>query len=114
VTWHYAYRTSDGVLIAESSEAIAPEAVAVRGLAVLESADRIDLSTSMWDEATRAFAARPPKVLIDRLQDLADDPALSAVWSRLTPTQRQTLRDRLVAFMGSARFRGDNEPVDLG
>jgi hypothetical protein len=67
----------------------------------------------MWDETTTSFVDRPAKVLIDRLQDLTDDPALAAVWTRLTVAQRTVLRNRLVALLGSQRIRGSSEPVNL-
>jgi hypothetical protein len=70
--------------------------------------------SQMWDEATRSFVPRPPKVLVDRIQDLADDPALVAVWTRLTAVQRTALRNRLVQLLGPHRFRSQSTPVDLG
>ena len=69
--------------------------------------------TLMWDAATRTHVARPAKVLVDRLQDLIDDPVLAEVWSRLTANQRTILRNRVVALLGRQRWRVVTETVNL-
>jgi hypothetical protein len=72
-----------------------------------------DLKNRVWDDVARGFVNRPPEVLVDRLQDLVDDPLLGAVWSRLTVAQRQALRERLVRLLGPRRWRIPTEPVDI-
>ena len=84
------------------------------GAATLVLAGEPDLRTQVWDEASRSFISRPAKVLVDRIQELRDDPVLSAVWTRLTANQQTALRNRLVAFVGGMRFRSPSEPTNLG
>lgn len=106
--WFYLYETATGRLLSEASESPTPGA----GQAVVSRPDRAD-SSVMWDAATASFVARPAKVLVDRVQDLADDPVLSAVWTRLTAAQRTALRNRLAALLGSQRMRGSGEQVNF-
>lgn len=106
--WFYVYEDATGRLLSETDQEVIPGS----GRSVVSRAVRADASV-MWDEVSRAFVARPPKVLADRLQDLVDDPVLAAVWTRLTVAQRTTLRNRLVALLGSQRMRGSGEPVNL-
>ena len=108
MAWYYLYDAATGRLISECTEepgARAGVAVATRGSRCADG--------EMWDEATRSFVARPAKVLVDRIVDLENDPALSAVWSRLTVTQRQTLKTRLGRLLGRHRFRHPDAPVDI-
>lgn len=70
-------------------------------------------SGEMWDAGTRWFVSRPIEVLIDRIQDLTNDPVLAAVWTRLTVSQRQVLRDRLIGLLGPYRLRSPNHGVDF-
>lgn len=109
--WHYLYETATGRLLSEAEADVAPTTVA--GVTVLSRAARA-ADTEMWDPATFAFVARPAKVLVDRLDDLNNDPDLAAVWTRLTVAQRTALRNRLVRLLGYRRYRGSGEPVDLG
>jgi hypothetical protein len=106
--WFYIYDIATGRLLSETDTA--PQLAG--GRAAVERASRAE-STVMWDETTTSFVDRPAKVLIDRLQDLTDDPALAAVWTRLTVAQRTVLRNRLVALLGSQRMRGSEAPVNL-
>lgn len=107
--WYYLYDLATGRLLSEASD---PPQPAV-GQAVVSRATRAD-SSVMWDAVTAAFVARPPKVILDRIDDLNNDPNLSAVWTRLTVAQRTVLRNRLIALLGYRRFRGSGEPVDFG
>lgn len=84
------------------------------GVSTLTLAGPPDLATQMWDETSRSFVSRPAKVFVDRIQDLADDPVLSTVWSRLTAAQRTTLRNRLVTLLGKYRFHSTSSSTDLG
>lgn len=111
MAWHYLYETATGRLVSEAEADAAP--VVPAGLSVLSRPDRVSAS-EMWDAATLGFVARPVKVIVDRLDDLANDAELSAVWTRLTAAQRTALRNRLIRLLGYRRFRGSGEPVDLG
>lgn len=107
--WSAVYRTTDGRL--ESLTTTVPTGLSAP-LAAKQLAAGPDPSL-LWDETVADWKPRPAEVLADRLQDLADDPVLSTVWSRLTVAQRQTLRDRLAALLGPRRWRRPAEPVDL-
>lgn len=50
---------------------------------------------------------------MDRLQDLVQHAGLSGAWSRLTVTQRQTLRRAMVGLLGSRRYRQQTEEVAI-
>lgn len=70
-----------------------------------------DFRSSMWDEATRSFVARPMPVLIDRLDDLRAMAGVQALWNSLNATQRQTLANALIALLGGARYRKASQSV---
>ncbi|KKK55825.1 hypothetical protein LCGC14_3070680 [marine sediment metagenome] len=79
----------------------------------------IDIGTSpadntMWDETTRTFIPRPPKVFVDRLEDLRNRPAFKQVWNTLNQNQRDAMRQALIWILGKARFRpeGQSEPIE--
>ena len=82
-------------------------------LGVVELASRANLDTVMWSSTSRNWIARPQKVLVDRVQELVDDPSLSAVWSRLTVAQRNVLVNRLRQMLGRERFRNPAETTDI-
>ena len=64
----------------------------------------------MWDEATREFILRPPKVIIDRVDDIMNDPSLPP----LSTAQKTALRKVIGRIMGSARRRSIHEPPEWG
>lgn len=106
--WFYVVEDATGRLLSETDQEVA----AGSGRSVVSRPERAD-SSVMWDEVSRAFIPRPPKVLVDRIADLEGDSVLSAVWTRLTTAQRTALRNRLGALLGSQRLRGSGEPVNL-
>lgn len=76
--------------------------------------EALDIGTSpaddtMWDEATRTFIPRPPKVFVDRLQDLVDRPRFKTFWQSLNAAQKDELRDGVIWLLGKARFRNESE-----
>ncbi len=78
----------------------------------------VDIGTSpaddtMWDEATRTFIPRPPKVLVDRILDLRTRPKFLAIWNSLTARQQNDLRDDLIWLLGNARFRPEGQPEPI-
>ena len=104
MTWHYLYDDTTGRLLTESSVLIASPP---GGTLVLSRLTRAE-PNEMWDETTRLFVPRPPKVLIDRLQDLLTDTqfvGFKTVWESLTPARKTAIRDALIAWLGRARFR---------
>lgn len=74
-----------------------------------------DLSTLMWEETTRQFIVRPPKVFRDRLQDLMDDPRFeifrTQVWQQLDANGQNVLRQAIIILLGKARWRNQTETV---
>ena len=111
MAWFCYFETVSGRLVSHGS---VPTVPTPGDLTVVDVGSR-PTDSLMWDEATRAWVARPAKVLVDRLQDLADDPELSAVWTQLTPTQRTALRNRLIRLFGRYRWRplsGSAETLD--
>jgi hypothetical protein len=110
MAWYAVCRDVDGELISIGTVLAEPMP---EGMVALEQAQRPDAATQIWDRTLRVFVARPEPARADRVQDLADDPDLSAVWQRLTVTQRQTLRDRLVRLLGPHRYRLTHQPTDM-
>jgi hypothetical protein len=73
------------------------------------------LAPKSWDRAAKAWTTLIVPQIVDRvLGDLAADPLLVEMWSRLTTAQRTALRTRLSTLLGRRRYRYSNEPVDLG
>lgn len=65
---------------------------------------------TMWDNATRAFIPRPPKVFVDRIEDLKNLPGMNSLWNKLKPADKTTLQNALITLLGSERFRGGDNP----
>jgi hypothetical protein len=114
MTWYAVYVTATGRLVSVGQTVAEPlpdhlQAVTLAG----PPADG-----EMWDATTKAFVARPPKVLVDRLQDIithpdyADD--LQLLWSSLNATQRTRLRNALIRLLGPQRWRAAGESVAIG
>ena len=111
--WHYLYDSVTGRLLTEASEPISSPP---SGTAILSRPTRAD-TPDMWDVSSRAFIPRPPKVLVDRLQDLpthAQFAGFKTVWESLTPAQKAALRDALIAWLGRARFRNSAASAVIG
>jgi hypothetical protein len=108
MTWYAVVDDATGRLLSVGSIEPAPST----GRVILTFADRPDQDT-IWNPATRTFSPRPPDPVVDRLQDMANHPALAAAWSRLTPAQRTAMRKAFVWLLGSRRFRTPNEEVAL-
>ena len=87
------------------------------GWSFVERAERLDLGLWMWSEAARDYVARPPKVLVDRLQDIISNPAyqddLITLWNSLNAANRTRLRNGLIRLLGGQRFRAAGEPVEF-
>lgn len=82
------------------------------GFSVMLVGDDPPDASVMWDEATRSFIPRPPKVVIDRLQDFLARPGVQAIWDSLTDNQRTAVRTALIRILGSRRYRSEQEPDD--
>lgn len=109
MSWSALYDETSGQLLSIASVVsdTLPAGVAVLALAGPPA------DSQMWDAITRAFIARPAKVLVDRLQDLLDDADFAAAWSNLNTTQRTRLRTAMIRVLGTKRYRTVSEAVEL-
>lgn len=110
--WYTLYTTATGVIRGHTSEVGLPSPVPAGITVVNHGPNRMD-QTNRWDASTRTWVPIPPPVVIDRLQDLANHPFLSQVWTRLTVAQRTQLRKAMVWLLGGYRFRQELEEVSL-
>lgn len=114
MTWKAYYETATGRLLSVGE--IEPEQLPP-GVSELLLAGQPNIDAVMWDVATRAFVARPAKVLVDRLQDMITDSAYSAdliaLWNALNATNRTRLRNGLIRLLGGARWRGPAQPITI-
>jgi len=65
----------------------------------------------MW-----GFIIRPPKVLIDRLQDIithADYADFKEVWDALNATRKLKIKTALIRLLGRARWRNVSESITV-
>ena len=67
----------------------------------------------MWDATITSFIPRPPKVFIDRLEDLKNKPQFKTVWQTLNAQQKDSIKTALIWLLGKARFRGENQPEPI-
>lgn len=106
--WHAVYDDATGRLVSLTTAlpAALPAGLASAPLGAAPPAD-----DRMWDAATRAYVARPPKVYLDRLDDLAQHPDFPAFWASLSATQKATLRRVVIWLLGRARWRVAAQPV---
>lgn len=83
------------------------------GMSVLLVGDNPPDPSVMWDETTLSFIPRPAKVLVDRLQDFANQPGVIDFWKSLTVNQRNALRAALVQLLGPKRWRNANDKFEI-
>lgn len=110
--WYAIYDTTSGFLYSVGTVITDP---LPPGTAALELPGE-PTPAVMWDEATRNFILRPPKILIDRLQDIiahADYADFKAVWDKLTPVQKEKVRNALIKLLGRARWRNVSESITV-
>lgn len=87
------------------------------GMAYAEYPTPPDLDNTAWDEALQDFKARPAKVLVDRLEDLINDPKYAdfqTAWNNLSPTRKTALRSAIILFLGRFRYRTPSQDTSLG
>ena len=108
--WYTLHR--DGTLLGHTSEQGLPPTIP-DGVTIIAHGPARQDQGNRWDAATRTWVAIPPDVLIDRLQDMAQHPYLSNVWSRLTAAQRTQLRRAMVWLLGTKRYRQPTEEVAI-
>ena len=102
------YETATGRPISLSSV----EVVTLRPGTTSLDIDTKPTNDQMWDEASRSFIPRPPKVFVDRLEDFKSRPGMSGLFNALNPPQKQVIEDSFIFILGSERFREeDNSEV---
>lgn len=110
--WRAIYNSSDGRLRSVGSVWTEPPGTDFR-----EYAEKPDDSENMWDEATRNFIPRPPKILIDRMDDLEGHPTFlqfQEVFDTLTSQQKAKVRNALRMMLWSEQFRNVAESIKIG
>jgi len=109
--WRSIYKTANGRLVSVGSvwkDPLPPDE------AFLELPDRPDQGANMWDETTRDWVVRPPKVFADRLDDIKTHPRFDKfkqVWQGLAPAKKQLLADVIIVWLGKARWRNQSESI---
>ncbi len=114
MSWRAYYDSATGVLFSEGSGGW--PATTPPGWAYREYPERPEIGQWMWNEATKDFIARPPKVLVDRLEDLINNPNYAdflAVWNALNATRKAQIRAALIRLLGNHRFRNPGETTEI-
>ena len=70
-------------------------------------------SDQMWNEQTQQFVARPPKVFIDRLDDLRARSGVANALQALAAPQRQAIVDAFIWLLGRRRYRVEGNSETL-
>jgi len=109
MAYYMLYVTNTGKPVSLSSVEANPVPAGHTSVDIVNKPDK----TVMWDEVTKAFIPRPPKVLKDRLQDLIAKPAFKTFWQSLDATQKDQLRNGLIWLLGKARYRNEQEPPEI-
>ena len=94
--WYAVYETATGRLASIGSVLANPLPTGMTALPLAAE----PTSADMWDEATRTFIPRPPKVMRDLVDTILADPDLPA----LNPVNRDRLRNVLVKHVVEGRF----------
>jgi hypothetical protein len=112
MSWFAYVRDADGVLLSIAQTSDAPPTGVSRQLLSVDPTD----PAWMYDLVTRAFIARPAKVIIDRLDDIVTNlnyADFQTVWSALSATRKNQLKQAMIRLLGRQRFRADTEPLEL-
>lgn len=112
MTWYAVYETTNGRLVSVGQLLADPLPA---NLTSIELAGRPP-DNQMWDEATHAFIARPPKVLVDRLLDILEHPNYADIanfYSNLSAANKTRFRNFLIKLLGVRRWRNQAETISL-
>lgn len=110
--WTALYDTDTGRLVSVGQIVSDPLPA---GLTAVTLPDRPQ-DSEMWDAPSRAFVARPAKVLVDRLAELLTDPRYADfqdVWANIPAARRTALRNAMIRLLGRHRFRNAAEDTGL-
>lgn len=112
--WRSIYDSSDGRLLSVGSRWTDPPRP---GTSFLETADKPDDVANMWDEIARDWIPRPPKIRIDRMDDLETHPTFlqfQDVFDTLTAQQKAKVRNAIRMLLGEEQFRNIGQSVEIG
>lgn len=107
--WFLVYETATGRLVSQGTVLADP---LPRGLTSVDVGTKPDDSL-MWDASARVFVSRPAKILVDRVDDIVNDPTITPALGRLNAQQLQAVRDVLARVLGTRRFRPQAGRVEL-
>jgi hypothetical protein len=96
-------------------EKVAEDSIlAAKGLLKLALVSQPDFQSEMWDESSRVFVARPPKVLVDRIADDLEGSQkyiqFQEVMATLSAQNQAKIRNVLRMLLGKARWRSPGQP----
>ena len=114
MTWRAIFETPSGKLVSIASVWTAPTPP---GLDFVEYAERPDVDGVMWDEATTDWVPRPPKIRIDRMDDLEAHPTFlqfQQVFDTLTNQQKAKVRNAIRMMLGTEQFRNVTQGIRIG
>lgn len=109
MVWHAVVRKTDGVLVSTGTVVASTLPTTLEALPLPRD---INWAVERWDPATRTIVAKPaPPADVDRVADFM----AANTWldPRLTAAQRTQFRTALGTLLGTRKFRGPNEPVNL-
>jgi len=109
MTWYAVVEDATGRLISTGEVLANPLPVGMVALTIGSAP-----GDKMWDEVTRTFIARPPKVFIDRFTDLLARPGVQTLYNSLTTARKTQLRDALIWLLNKERYRLDSEDPRIG
>ena len=109
--WRAIYETETGRLRSIGSVWIDP---LPPGLSFKEYESKPNVDGVMWDETALDWVPRPPKIFIDRWDDLLDDPDFAPGHSQIPPPFRKGLERAIQNIMGNERFRNAGESKEIG
>ena len=115
MAWYAIYETLSG-RIESVGESESLPVIAGRTALLLVGEPNQGPDGVMWDETTRLFIARPPKVLIDRLQDILthiDYADFMTAYNSLNAANKTRIRNGFILLLGRHRWRNVDDPVRL-
>jgi hypothetical protein len=108
--WHAVYDTVTGELKSLGQVVTSPLPL---GMTDAPLGETKPADTQMWDEVTRAFVARPVKVLVDRLADLRADVDFRLTYDTLNATRKANIDTGVIRLLGNRRMRSTGGPAAL-
>lgn len=111
MAWYVIYDDTTGRLQTHAYQDVSPPSVSPP-LTYQELAGPV-VGAEMWDEVTKTYVVRPPKIFEDRVEDFLVKPNMQIIVGSLNASRLQTLRDSLAELLGRERFRGQDEPPDI-